>query len=242
MYYEIINTSPHSPIHSIWYADSSDEVDYAVAPELTANLVIKLYANESEVLLSGAVTKQKHYPYEPDTQYFGIRFHAGYVYPRQVASLHELKNCSVEIPDTLLKSWDCLDERLREKQSLQTQFAELMTIVPMIYDDSQELSNSLQEALYHIHQRCGVISIYELRQKLSISERQLQRLFKTQLGLSPKMTCNTIRIRHIVDTLWNASQKPNLAELALAYGYTDQAHFANDFRQVMGMSISEYLG
>ena len=241
-YQEIKPSTPHHIIDTVWYADSADVgVGYAVAPELGANLVIKLFADQSEVMLSGPVTRQQHYPYIPDTQYFGIRFHRGCTLPENLASLYELHNTSITIPPNILIQWDCLAERLCEKQSLQDQFALLHQHSINFFDLSADIPPTVREALDHIHCRRGVVRVSDLTELTMVSERQLERLFKAYLGLSPKTFCNTVRIRRILEILWQSTEKPLLTDLALQFGYADQSHLANDFRHVMGMSISDYM-
>ena len=124
MYHEIKPTALLPIIDSIWYADASDQVlNYAVAPELSPNLIIKLYPHRSEVLLTGAVTRQQYHPYVPDAQYFGVRFRPGYTCLPQLVAPQYLQNTSINLPDRTLKQWNCLDERLRETETLPAQLA-----------------------------------------------------------------------------------------------------------------------
>ncbi len=237
MFHEIKFNS--NTLDSIWVVDSSAEgLDYTVTPDLGVNLIIKLFPNHSEVVLSGAVTRQQIYPHIPDTRYFGIRFHPGnHCFPH-LPSLYELQNTSITLSNQFL---NCLEARLREQATQQAQIDELCHSLPTLVKNNLANPTSIQEALGYIHQYQGQITVRELSQMTMLSERQLQRLFKETLGVSPKTACNIVRIREVLQVLWQSSSFPNLSKIALQFGYTDQAHLANDFRRLIGMSISEYL-
>ena len=242
MYQEFKFANFHPAIDSIWYADSSrPDESYSVTPELTPNLVIKLHLNRSETVFSGAVTRQQTYPFIPDTHYFGVRFRPGYTCLHTQASLYELQNTSMLLPKHILKQWDCADEQLRDQTILDDKIEFLSRSIAKISDKEVDLPSSLQEALYLIHQHGGTTTVQMLSQMTMISERQLERYFKTYLGLSPKAVCNTVRIQQVLNMLWGTTQKPNLSNLAFRLGYADQSHLANDFKKIMGESISEYL-
>ena len=163
MFHEIKLESINHALDSIWIADSSAEgLDYTVAPDLGVNLVIKLFPDHSEVVLSGAVTHQQIYPYVPDTRYFGIRFHPGFHGFPHLPSLYELQNKSITLSNQFL---NCLEEQLREQPTQQAQISLLHQSLPMLVKNTLEVPISIQEALHYIHQHQGQVTVRELSQK-----------------------------------------------------------------------------
>lgn len=71
------------------------------------------------------------------------------------------------------------------------------------------------------------------------SHRHFIALFEGAVGLTPKRYARVLRFR---STLARLATEPRvtLAELALAAGYADQAHFNRDFREMAGISPTEY--
>ncbi len=70
--------------------------------------------------------------------------------------------------------------------------------------------------------------------------RQLQRHFRDAVGVSPKRVIRRYRMHEAAARLAGA-EAPELAALAIELGYYDQAHFARDFKAIVGCSPGDYL-
>jgi AraC-like DNA-binding protein len=90
--------------------------------------------------------------------------------------------------------------------------------------------------LYHTK---GQFRVAELADYLNLSVRQLQRQFEEATGVSPKTLARTIRFQVIHNRLM-LEPDANLTDLAYEFGYTDQAHFINDFKAFTGRTPGEY--
>jgi len=73
----------------------------------------------------------------------------------------------------------------------------------------------------------------------SVSPRQMERLFKRWLGISPKRYQRVLRVQSSVDDL---KKNPELAlvELALQQGFSDQAHMTREFKQIAKTTPKRY--
>jgi AraC-like DNA-binding protein len=72
-----------------------------------------------------------------------------------------------------------------------------------------------------------------------ISVRNLQRLFREFIGISPKWVIQRCRLQEAAASL-DSDNPTDLAWLALELGYADQAHLARDFKAIVGRTPSEY--
>jgi AraC-like DNA-binding protein len=70
---------------------------------------------------------------------------------------------------------------------------------------------------------------------LAIDVRSLQRRFRHYVGVGPKWVIRRYRMHEAAEQL-KAKSPPSLAALAASLGYADQAHFARDFKCVVGQS------
>ena len=81
--------------------------------------------------------------------------------------------------------------------------------------------------------------IDEIATRLGVSQRQLERVFRSRVGLPPKTLARLARL-HRARLAVKLARDRQLVDIALDTGYFDQAHFTRDFRQVVGMTPARY--
>jgi AraC-like DNA-binding protein len=101
------------------------------------------------------------------------------------------------------------------------------------------MSPDVAWALKSLEASRGARSVGALSRDLSCSRKTLIQRFHAQVGLSPKAVANILRFSHAVDRI-SAGHGPSWAEIALACGYYDQAHFNRDFRRYSGRTPSAF--
>ena len=70
------------------------------------------------------------------------------------------------------------------------------------------------------------------------AERRFTEMFKQTVGLTPKRYARVLRLKAALKDL--SQRTRSLADVADSNGYFDQAHFANECREIAGFSPSEY--
>lgn len=85
-------------------------------------------------------------------------------------------------------------------------------------------------------------SIRELAAQLDTSERNLQYLFKSHLGISPKQFIRLYRLNVARQRLWDSPYKRGLiADIANQLGYWHMGYFAQDFKRLFNVNPSDVL-
>jgi transcriptional regulator GlxA family with amidase domain len=74
---------------------------------------------------------------------------------------------------------------------------------------------------------------------LNLSPRRLERHFLAHVGMSPKLFSRLVRFDRAVRGL-RVRGATSWADFAVAHGYTDQAHFINEFREFAGVPPVEF--
>jgi AraC-like DNA-binding protein len=75
---------------------------------------------------------------------------------------------------------------------------------------------------------------------LGVLPRTLRRRFTAQVGLSPKRFARVQRLQRVVQDL-DGRSSVNWAGVAARHGYADQPHLVEEFRQLVGVTPTEYL-
>lgn len=98
----------------------------------------------------------------------------------------------------------------------------------------------IQHTLRPMYAANGWVQVAQLTEQLHITERQLERMFREQVGLSPKQFLRTIRFRSLLKAM---QQQPHATLTQLAYdaGYYDQPHFNREFRMLAGITPKQYM-
>jgi AraC-like DNA-binding protein len=82
-------------------------------------------------------------------------------------------------------------------------------------------------------------TLTQASERLNISARTLQRLASRYVGLTPSAMIRRRRLQEAAERL-RTEPDTNLADVAADLGYSDHAHLANEFRSVLGLTLSGY--
>lgn len=85
----------------------------------------------------------------------------------------------------------------------------------------------------------GTARIDELRALGGLGTTRFIERFRQRVGLTPKRLARVLRFNRALSAL-ASPHAPALAEIALASGHADQAHFAHEFRRFAGLPPSQY--
>lgn len=98
------------------------------------------------------------------------------------------------------------------------------------------LANAMAEA---IDSDPAIRTVEDAARHLHVSIRSVQRLAGRYVGLTPSAMIRRRRLQEAAERLRNAPDT-RLSEVAAELGYSDHAHLANEFRSVLGMTLSSY--
>lgn len=78
----------------------------------------------------------------------------------------------------------------------------------------------------------------DLAGELHVSTRQIERIFRGNMGISPKKFSSLVRYQYLWQDIlfWS---RCNVQDAVYRYGYADQAHLLNDFKRFHGMTPRE---
>lgn len=193
------------------------------------------------IVLSGPHTRFLPVTTGPYCDAAGIRFQPGMAYPFFQTTLAEFVTPTAA-PEALCKRLR-LTQVFEQLVAIKDVTARSEFLNHWLLDQLQQALNvnpELPHALNQLEQQT-LPSITSLAETTQLSQRQLERVFKEWVGISPKQYSRLLRINSARHQLKTAKSDTDLSEVALAAGYFDQAHFNREFKRVVGLTPGQYL-
>jgi AraC-like DNA-binding protein len=132
-----------------------------------------------------------------------------------------------------------LEERLREAQDWDARFDLLERFLLDRASVACWPHPMVAAAWSRLQETAGAVRIDALAAELGFSRRHLTTTFHEQVGLAPKTVARLLRFSHVRERL--ARSPSRWADIAYESGYCDQAHLNRDFRQLAGITPSDFL-
>jgi AraC-like DNA-binding protein len=173
------------------------------------------------------------------TGFIGIEFSPCGAYPIFGIPMDESANRLLSA-DVIFAKWGReMRERLRNVEGvnakadfIQDQMAKLA--------QATRLRNPVVEFCVNTLKRTdGLISVQELERKTGYSRRYLEILFKTHVGLSPKVLAGICRFQKFY-TKWAQGAPFDEIKDSLYDHYYDQAHFTKEFKRMTSFSPQQF--
>ncbi|MBV7441615.1 helix-turn-helix domain-containing protein [Weeksellaceae bacterium TAE3-ERU29] len=99
----------------------------------------------------------------------------------------------------------------------------------------------LEKSLSIIFDEYEDFSIENLSEQLNISRRQLNRIFKTYLGVSPKRFHEIVVFRKVLEAKLFENPTLNFTELAHTFCYSDQSHLNKIFKKLTQNTPTQFF-
>jgi len=237
-----------SYVQGIWSASVADDCTTEVQRWLQADACSGVVFNLGKTIELGGVSYSEPIILLPTcqvahsitlpsgAQLAGIRFQPGVC-----AAVFESQTAQPVATENLSQNLQALANSLRRMAASEpclhtARINALRTWVDDGFDFTQRVPNALIEASRSLQQlNASDITTSEH----TVSPRQMERLFKRWLGISPKRYQRVLRVQNSVDDL---KKNPELAlvELALQQGFSDQAHMTREFKQIAKITPKRY--
>ncbi len=158
-------------------------------------------------------------------------------------AMSDIANRCLDLGDLLGGEAELLAESLHEASDWSARFDFMDRFLLARIGAGRAIAPDIAWALTALEHSHGARSIGALSRALDCSRRHLIQRFHAQVGLSPKAVAGILRFAHAVDGIRAADEhegEQRWADLALACGYSDQAHFSRDFRRYAGRTPTEF--
>lgn len=168
---------------------------------------------------------------------FGIRFYAWTAVLFAKEPMTEVKNNFYDVDWHFTKIKKAMEPLLFEAATMKERIAAAEAVLLQELHE-ERMSPIVTSAVYEILKQKGRLDVMQLSKEIHISTRQLERLCKYYMGVSPKELTSLIRYQY----LWKdiAFHKEfQVMDAVEKYGYTDQSHLLRDFKKYHSMLPKE---
>ena len=256
-----LERNPHPAIapfiQTLWYVRDPDAAHsrQRVLPSGRAQVIISLardyltdancptdpLARSSPALFLGLYSVHQHIDTIDLAELIGISFRPGGTLPFLPHNTALFTNRETPLEELWGSSLRSLRDRLRDIASPARKFdvVESFLLDHLHRARPRARDPLIRFSLNALHASPGTTTVAELARTTGFSSRYLSQLFSEHIGVPPKLYCRILRFQQAVQQLHAGADIP-WPELALACGYYDQSHFANDFRAFSGLSPTSY--
>jgi AraC-like DNA-binding protein len=170
---------------------------------------------------------------------FGVRFKPGGSRPFIDTPLAALTDRTIPIEHALGVTSGDAEQRVLAQPDDMAMVAVAESMLMLVLPEPDSAALLAAHAVAAAATEHGPVTAAGLAAKVGVKERSLQRLFSNYVGVSPKWVIQRFRLQEAIAHL-SKNEPVDLAGLAHALGFFDQAHLTRDFTKLAGCSPLAY--
>ncbi|MDH3591208.1 MAG: helix-turn-helix domain-containing protein [Planctomycetota bacterium] len=183
---------------------------------------------QPDVMLAGQLTGAMRIAPGGAVDLVGVRFRPAGMRSFFGAPMRELTDRRVAVDD--------VDRRLgRELRG-----ASVARAHRVLLDRLRPARGDAEAAVAAIGATHGLATIDTITARTGIHPRRLERLFRDEVGLTPKQLARIARFQRVFRMV-ESTERLDWAGAALACGYADQSHLIREFRRLAGLTPDRYF-
>lgn len=169
-------------------------------------------------------------------RYFGVRFAPGIMPDFLDLMAEELTNREYDFAEVVPGARRACEQILRSAQ-----FSQQVTLFDRYFTPRlARRTSSVTTCIIHtIQQLKGNIRIEQLETLTGYTCRTIQRQFRQDTGMSPKIFGRIMRCQTALNTLYKPGRH-SFTTLALDLGFSDQSHFLREFKKLVSATPLEF--
>ena len=224
---------------SLQVSEIKEPENYRVLPDGCIDLLFDNISRPSGVIV-GSMTKSVSVTLQPNAKYFGVRFRPGGASSFLNISLKEIADTQLKLEDVWRNAYSEFSDVMDNKQ-VKRQIETVENLLEKQLSNNVIGNRKVQAAITLLNAHDGNYSVNMLSKTLEISRQHLNRIFTEAVGLNLKMFSRIVRLQAALKCARRAPVN-DWALFALENGYYDQAHFISDFKDLTGVTPTNFFG
>lgn len=235
----------NSIVDTIWLAtNNGQEIESRILPDGYVDIIFELdkqmqLNTGNEIRVSGMMTKFKRVVSKKNSETLGVRFKTGQFNSISNIPLSEIKNTAINASNLFPKLNNSFLEELIEKkchfEKVKLINSFLTAEINWTAKDVKKLEHSVCESIRANYRE---LDLSLIAKNHCISLRQLERRFKTIVGVTMKEYHSIIRFNKTMNCI-SANSDTSLLNIAFDNGYFDHSHLTKEIHKISGLNPSE---
>ena len=216
-----------------WKLDAPET--HEVLPHPSVQFVIEAGHSRVAGIAPGRFTRTL----EGQGRVLGTKFHPGGFRPWLGRSLAALPAEGLHPRDVFGEDFDALEREIvstSDAERCLARVADFLVERMPARDDRVDVVRAIVERAATDR---DVLRVDDLAAAFDLSVRALQRLFRDEVGASPKWVIQRYRLHEAAERIASGAAT-SWADFAADLGYADQAHFIRDFKRLVGQTPADY--
>ncbi len=235
--YWFINTSSNKLIDSTEYLHPDGGMgiilNYGDALSFDSSPIIE------PCILDGTNTVTRELHLVGSIHAIGIRFKIAGASLFLSEPLINLKNETHGLQHVGIKYSSDLYNRLGEAHSDSEKIKIIDDWLLRVIKPDKDVSDAVMVSTKLIRQHGGLVSVKSIADKFNCSQRTIERMYKLQVGMSPKDYSRILKVEYARFFIKNIKAM-SFSDIAYKLNYYDQAHFIKQFKSVVGVTPGKY--
>jgi AraC-like DNA-binding protein len=196
------------------------------------------WSSSSRLALIGMCTSPYTVQFEEKVETFGVRIKPEGFFDLFGIPASEFKDCQLGFFEVYGAEMEALADRMQAAPTLPALAALADSFLMECIRRHHTHTYYLHRAATFIRASGGCEPLHHIMDRAGISPRQLERAFRQQMGVSPKLYQRIVRMNALNARM---AAQHSLTQLAYEGGFSDQAHMNREFRQFAGLTPRQFL-
>ncbi len=224
-------------VHHVWWVRwalrTPFEAEALAHP--SAQIVFEARQGVQHATAAGVRTGRLAMRREGHGEAFGITFRSAMFQPLLRASMTTLTDRVVPLAQVLGSRSDAWARAIHAEADVARKLGKVDAfLVPLLLPLRADIAG-LRDLVERIARDRSFVRVEQVAELAGRELRELQRWFRSCVGVSPKWVIRRYRLLEAAEQL-KSRRPPALAALAASLGYADQPHFARDFKLTVGQT------
>jgi AraC-like DNA-binding protein len=208
-----------------------------VGNDVLSQPVVTLFIKPEGSYFEGPTTQKRTLVAKESPIYVGAQFRPGGFYPLWRRSLSELAEKSIDAAEVIGRP---VDHTALLGGSDQEILAEIEAMLRTCKPRLDPLITLVNTIIAEIEKSHGDTNVTMIAERFGVSERSLQHLFRTYVGVGVKWAIMRARFLEVIKRA-RQDEKVDWTLMSAEFGYTDQSHFIKDFKRLVGQAPAQYM-